>query len=60
MDYKRRKGLIARHTQRLVLENMQQVGQGLHKLCTDSYTTGSPMVSRRWHGNVPRGGGKGW
>lgn len=61
VDYKRRKG-FARHTQTLVLENMQQVGQGLHRVSTDSSTAGSPTVARHWHGSFfgRRGGGKAW
>ena len=58
VDYKRRKG-FARHTQTRAWKHAQ-VGQGLHKVSTDSSTAGSPTVAGHWHGSFfgRRGGGK--
>ena len=63
VDYKRRKG-FARHTQRLVLENMHKSDKAytkylLTRLPLASHA-GSPTVAGHWHGSFfgRRGGGK--
>ena len=61
VDYKRRKG-FARHTQRLVLENMHKSDTAYTGYLLTRLPQAHQRVARHWHGSFfgRRGGGKGW